>query len=336
MLLGEAGGVAEQADGDGGGCDAEQFAAQEVYRDGEPQRQLQHVQADAAQREVLLFEFFLGVFEVHQRNRLMQAGRKMALASSSRPRARGTVMGGRGWVASRAIITVLSGFGLRRAAVEAVAQHFHPGFEVAQGAGALVLVAVLDVVVGVVDELQQLAAVVFAQLARRQLQVEQADVHQFGQVHGEQRAVGADFVVVAAQAFEVGFAVVAELFEQKPNALAVGTAAVLHRVFAQCGEVGMGAGEGLLVDGRRFVDVLQDAAVVAQPQPGQGGKRQAGHERQQPRHEVDFTAPKDAVDEARAEIEADECGGAVAPVARGQGFEGGEDGGHGVICAGLP
>jgi len=70
--------------------------------------------------------------------------------------------------------------------------------------------------------------------------------------------------------------------------------------------------------------------VVAQPQPGQGGKGEAGHERQQPRHEVDFTAPKDAVDEARAEIEADECGSAVAPVARGQGFEGGEDGGHGV------
>jgi len=49
---------------------------------------LNHHTADAAQREVLLFEFFLGVFEVHQRNRLMQAGRKMALASSSRPRAR--------------------------------------------------------------------------------------------------------------------------------------------------------------------------------------------------------------------------------------------------------
>ena len=88
VLAGEGGGVAEQADGNGRGCDAKQFAADEVHRDGQPQRQLQRVQGCATDAEVLLFQDFLRVFAVHQRNRLMQAGTKMALASSSRPRAR--------------------------------------------------------------------------------------------------------------------------------------------------------------------------------------------------------------------------------------------------------
>ena len=88
VLAGEGGGVAEQADGNGRGCDAKQFAADEVHRDGQPQRQLQRVQGSATDAEVLLFQDFLRVFSVHQRNRLMQAGTKMALASSSRPSAR--------------------------------------------------------------------------------------------------------------------------------------------------------------------------------------------------------------------------------------------------------
>ena len=92
MLAGESGGVAEQADGNGRGCDAKQFAAEEVHRDGQPQRQLQRVQGSATDAEVLLFQDFLRVFAVHQRNRLMQAGTKMALASSSRPRARAKVV----------------------------------------------------------------------------------------------------------------------------------------------------------------------------------------------------------------------------------------------------
>ena len=85
--------------------------------------------------------------------------------------------------------------------MQAFAQYFHACFEVAQGAGTLVLVAVLYEIVRVADQLQQLAAVMFAQLRRRQLQIQQADVHQFGQIHGEQRAVGADALVVATQVF---------------------------------------------------------------------------------------------------------------------------------------
>ena len=85
--------------------------------------------------------------------------------------------------------------------MQAFAQYFHACFEVAQGAGTLVLVTVLYEIVRVVHQLQQLAAVVFTQLRRGQLQVKQADVRQFGQVYGEQRAVGTDAFVVAAQVF---------------------------------------------------------------------------------------------------------------------------------------
>ena len=108
----------------------------------------------------------------------------------------------------------------------------------------------------------------FAQLGCGQLQIQQADVHQFGQVYGEQRAVGTDAFVVAAQVFKIGFAVVAELFEKQADALAVGAAAVLHRVFAQRDEVGVRAGEGLFVDGRRSGAGAEKLRVVAQPQPG--------------------------------------------------------------------
>ena len=109
-------------------------------------------------------------------------------------------------VESRAIIAGLSVFGFVlpgfcRGGMQALAQYFHACFEVAQGAGTLVLVAVLYEIVRVADQLQQLAAVMFAQLGCGQLQVKQADVCQFGQVYGEQRAVGADALVVATQVF---------------------------------------------------------------------------------------------------------------------------------------
>ena len=113
---------------------------------------------------------------------------------------------------------------------------------------------------------------------------------------------------------------VAELFEKQADALAVGAAAVLHRVFAQRDEVGVRAGEGLFVDGRRSGAGAEKLRVVAQPQPGQGGECEAGEKRQQPWQERDLSAPEDAVDESRAEVEADECGGGAAPVAGGQGF----------------
>ena len=132
--------------------------------------------------------------------------------------------------------------------VEALTQHFHARFQVGQGARLLVQVVMLDVVVDVAYQLQQLAAVLPAQLFGRQLQVKQADVAQFRQVNGEQCAVGADALVIAAQFFEVTFAVVAELFEQESDALAIGAAAVLRGVFAQGSEVSMGAGEGLFVE----------------------------------------------------------------------------------------
>ena len=96
---------------------------------------------------------------------------------------------------------------------------------------------------------------------------------------------------------------VAELFEKQADALAVGAAAVLHRVFAQRDEVGVRAGEGLFVDGQWLGAGARDARVIAQPQPGQGGKRQAGEERQQPRQDGDLPAPEDAVDESRADGE---------------------------------
>ena len=87
----------------------------------------------------------------------------------------------------------MAGDGLGLACAEAFAQHFHAGFKVVQGAGAHPGVPVADEIVGVADQLQQLTAVMFAKFGGGQLQVEQADVRQFGQIDGEQRAVGTDF-----------------------------------------------------------------------------------------------------------------------------------------------
>ena len=56
--------------------------------------------------------------------------------------------------------------------------------------------------------------------------------------------------------------------QKQADALAVGAAAVLHRIFAQRDEVGVRAGEGLFVDGRRSGAGAEKLRVVAQPQPG--------------------------------------------------------------------
>ena len=163
----------------------------------------------------------------------------------------------------------MTGDGSGLTCAEAFAQHFHAGFKVVQGAGAHPGVPVADEVVGIADQLQQLTAVMFAKFGGGQLQVEQADVRQFGQIDGEQRAVGADFIVIIAKTTQVDFAVVAELFEEEADALAIGTAAVLRRVVAQGSEVCHCPRQQLFADARWFGGRLGAVAVqVNRPQPG--------------------------------------------------------------------
>ena len=94
-------------------------------------------------------------------------------------------------------------------------------------------------------------------------------MRQFGQIDGEQRAVGADFIVIIAETTQVDFAVVAELFEEKADAFAIGTTAVLRRVIAQGSEVGHRPRQQLFADARRFGGRLGAVVVqVNRPQPG--------------------------------------------------------------------